>query len=170
MPVGDLFEGEAEVFQGLGVSITPFKLTKVAETLCIPFLETVNRIVDSTVDINHIYAVQIPANLSQELMFFSAVLTFCTVSLNWHMRVRYFNRPYKYCAPSFACIMIFCCTKTRQSDLGAAYIYSVLILAKFFICSIIATRTRNDFMSQNCSPVEKSLKNKFSYNLLSFQT
>ena len=82
MPVGDLFEGEAEVFQGLGVSITPFKLTKVAETLCIPFLETVNRIVDSTVDINHIYAVQIPANLSQELMFFSAVLTFCTVSLN----------------------------------------------------------------------------------------
>ena len=41
MPVGDLFEGEAEVFQGLGVSITPFKLTKVAETLCIPFLETV---------------------------------------------------------------------------------------------------------------------------------
>ena len=41
VPVGDLFEGEAEVFQGLGVSVTPFELTKVAETLCIPLLETI---------------------------------------------------------------------------------------------------------------------------------
>ena len=83
MPVGDLFEGEAEVFQGLSVSITPFKLTKVAETLCIPFLETINRILDSRLCIKTIAFMQSKflQIYHRNLCFFSAVLTFGTVTL-----------------------------------------------------------------------------------------
>ena len=84
------------------------------------------------------------------------LLTFCNVSFNWHMRVLYFNHRCNIAHCLMRAWWFFVAKKPDSLTQELHVFCSFLILAKFFICSIIATRTRNDFMSQNFFiPVKK---------------